>query len=119
MVGIDIESATRFKNWSEQNLNRVFSKTEICYAKKFKNFYEHLAGFYCVKEALVKALNNKTLKFNEIEVLHTQTGKPYVSLNQQIKSQLSLSNFNEIEISISHSQGFAVAVVLLNKTKEK
>lgn len=118
MIGIDIERATRFKNWSEQNLNRVFSKAEICYAKKFKNIYEHLAGFYCVKEAFVKALNNQTLQYNKIEVLHTETGKPYINLNQYVKSIFAQNDIDAADISISHSKGSAIAVVLLSRTKE-
>ena len=66
MLGIDFENSKRFEGWSEQNLNRVFTKNEIEYSNKFKNKFEHLCGFYCVKEALVKALENTTLNFKEI-----------------------------------------------------
>lgn len=115
MVGIDIEKIDRFDNWSDCNLKRVFSNSEIEYAKKFNNSNQHICGFYCVKEALVKAIDKKNLKFSEIEILHTSSGKPFINKNAYIVELLNQNNCKDFEISISHNQDYAVAIVMLIK----
>ena len=115
MIGIDIEKIDRFEHWNEEGFKRIFSAGEIKYANNFENKLEHFCGFYCVKEALVKALDDDTLNFNKIEVLHTETGKPYINKTKYICEILKDHNFSNIEISISHSKEYATAVVLLIK----
>ena len=111
MIGIDMEKISRFEHWTDEGFKRIFSKKEIEYAKEFENSLEHLCGFYCVKEGLVKALDDDTINFAEIEVLHTETGKPYINLNRYVKSLLKENRLEKIEISISHAKEYAVAVV--------
>ena len=93
MLGIDLENVSRFEGWTDSQFERVFSKAEIEYANKFENKLSHFCGFYCVKEALVKALDNKKLKYNQIEVLHTRSGKPYLNLNSYLKTIFKANNF--------------------------
>ena len=88
MLGIDIERIDRFEHWNEEGFKRIFSKNEIEYANKFENNLEHFCGFYCVKEAFVKALDDDGIAFTEIEVLHTESGKPYLNITPYIKSIL-------------------------------
>lgn len=111
MLGVDIEQTSRFNDWDLTKLKRIFTKTEIEYAKKQKNSNQHLCGFYCVKEAFIKATQNKSVPFKKIEVLHKVSGKPYLNLNKEINSILKELNKTNIEISISHTADYAVAVV--------
>ncbi len=111
MLGIDIEQCDRFTDWATGKLKRIFTENEINYATKQQNVSQHLCGFYCVKEAVVKATNNKTIKFNKIEVLHEASGKPFINKTQYVSSIL---NGKDVEISISHTANFAVAVVQIN-----
>lgn len=113
MLGIDLEDISRFENWTDKQLARVFSEKEIEYANKFKNKFCHFCGFFCVKEALTKALDFKELKYNQIEVLHTASNKPYLNLNAYLKDVLKKHNLSKVEISIAHSANSAVAVVSL------
>ena len=78
MIGIDIEEIDRFNSWSDKEFLRVMSLKELEYAKSRKNPPEHLCGFYCVREALVKALNKNDIVFNKIETDHEKSGKPYL-----------------------------------------
>ncbi len=114
MIGVDIEQISRFNGWTASQQKRIFSESEILYASKQKNPSEHFCGFYCVKEALTKALDNKNLTFKNIEVLHTKTNKPYINVNQEIASILNEINKTKIEISISHAGEYAIAVVQIN-----
>ena len=114
MLGIDIEQVNRFLNWENEKLARIFTDNEIEYANKQKNSAQHLCGIYCVKEAFIKAADNKKIAFKNIEVLHTKSGKPYVNLNDEILNFLNKINKKHIEISISHTAEYAVAVVQFN-----
>ena len=114
MLGIDIEQVSRFQNWNNQKLARIFTTNEIEYANKQNNSAEHFCGIYCVKEAFIKAADNKKFAFKNIEVLHTKSGKPYVNLNEEILKFLNKTNKKQIEISISHTAEYAVAVVQFN-----
>lgn len=111
MLGIDIEQCDRFTDWGAGKLKRIFTENEISYAQKQQNFSQHLCGFYCVKEAFVKATNNKTIKFNKIEVLHDASGKPFINKTEYVSSILNNKN---VEISISHTANYAAAVVQIN-----
>ncbi len=114
MIGIDIERIDRFEHWSEEGFKRVFSEKEIEYANSFENNLEHFCGFYCVKEAFVKALDDDGIAFNEIEVLHTESGKPYINVTPYIWSILKEHFRSRIEISISHCRDYATAVVIVD-----
>ncbi|MCQ2564884.1 MAG: holo-ACP synthase [Clostridia bacterium] len=113
MIGVDIEQIERFANWSEEGFKRVFSPAEIEYAKQFGNSLEHFCGFFCVKEAFVKVLDNPGIVYSQIEVLHTESGKPYINRTPYINSLLKEHFYNKLEISISHSKDYACATVLV------
>lgn len=114
MIGIDIERIERFEHWEEQEFKRVFSEKEIEYASQFENKLEHYCGFFCVKEAFVKALGDDSVHYSEIEVLHEENGKPYINQTRYINSILKEHFKSRIEISISHCKEYATAVVLID-----
>ena len=113
MIGIDIEKIARFEHFLDSGLKRIFSQEEIAYAKKFENKEEHLCGFFCAKEALVKALNDDELIYNQISIEHEENGKPYIKENDYIKSILEKHNKRKIDISISHCKDTATAVAIV------
>lgn len=114
MIGIDIEKISRFENWNEEGFKRIFSQKEIEYANSFSNKLEHFCGFFCVKEAFVKALGDDSIHYSEIEVLHDENGKPYINQTDYIKSIMREHFKSRIEISISHCKEYATAVVLID-----
>ncbi len=113
MIGIDIEKIERFEHWTEEGFKRIFTDNEIAYAKEFENSLEHFCGFYCAKEAFVKALDDDGVNFKSIEILHTESGKPYINRTKYIDSILREKFANKLEVSISHCREYATAVVLV------
>lgn len=113
MIGIDMEKISRFENFTDEGLKRIFSKKEIEYANQFENKLEHFCGFFCVKEAFVKALDDTAIAYNEIEVLHNENGKPYINITRYINSILREHFKSRVEVSISHCREYATAVVLV------
>ena len=114
MIGIDIEKNTRFDDWTEEGLKRVFSAEEIKYASQFANQSEHFCGFYCVKEAIVKALDDDSINFSKIEILHTETGKPYINMSPYVQLLLKEHNRHIINISISHARDYSTGIAMID-----
>lgn len=116
MLGIDIIEVERIEK-SMQNqafLNRTFSQQEIDYCNNYMNKCAHFAGFFCAKEAVMKALEDcKQISFKEIEILHYATGKPYAKLYGKALEVYKNKNCKSIEISISQTNAYATAVCLI------
>jgi holo-[acyl-carrier protein] synthase len=109
-VGIDIIEVARIKEMVEKNprfLKRVFTPQEIDYCTGKKNKYQNLAARFTAKEAFFKALGNR-IPWTEVGVINLHSGKP----NLEFRSQEKLS-FKKAEISLSHLQEYAIAVVVL------
>lgn len=110
MIGIDLENVARFEHLTDDGLKRIFTENEIKYAKEFENYLEHLTGFFCAKEAFVKALDCE-INYINIEILHKETGKPYVNETHYIRKIMREKFLNKIDVSISHCKQFSTAVV--------
>lgn len=118
MIGIDIESVTRFEHYLPEGLNRLFTENEMKYAKEYEDYLQHLTGFFCVKEAFVKALDADDVDYLQIEILHTETGKPYINQTPYIKKILKQKNVESVDVSISHCKQFSTAVVQANEWQD-
>ena len=115
-VGVDVVDVERFYEVGDKFIERVYTDEEKKYIQNFNSQAEHLAGFFCAKEAFLKALNLNIegLSLNEIEVFHDENGQPKIKLHGEVKKLFESLSEKEILLSISHSQKTAIAVVLLN-----
>ena len=113
-VGIDIEQNERFINISEGLKKRAFTSQEIEYAEKRANKHQVYCSFWCVKEAVVKALSNLALNFQKINILSTPEGRPYIEMNETIKAELKKLGMSEIKISISNAKDYSTAICIIN-----
>lgn len=117
-LGVDIEEVARFKSLlrNKRFLKRVFSRQEIQYCFSKKNKAQHLAVRFAAKEAVWKAMSDiivhlkKGVAHHEIRVKNTSSGKPEVSLPPP------LSRWGKkIQISLSHTRSYAMAVALVKR----
>lgn len=116
MIGCDLIEVERIEKLiNNLDIDKIFSKEEQNYCNKFKDKAEHYAGFFCVKEAFLKALGiglKKGINLNEIVILHNEFGKPYIQLSSDNINKFNL-NDKKINISISHLKKVAMAVCLI------
>lgn len=112
-VGIDIIEIQRIKGviekFGERFFTRILTEKEIAYCKKFSKPELHFAGRFASKEAYSKALGtgiSKDFGWKDIEILNDERGKPYI--NHTTENEFSKYKYH---ISISHTDGYACAVV--------
>ncbi len=112
-IGIDIIEVGRIRklmdDYGDRFFQRILTENEINYCKKFVNAPLHFAGRFASKEAYSKSIGTgigKQFSWKDIEIINDEKGKPYiVHLKQNTFSNL------KFEISISHTQDYACAVV--------
>ncbi len=114
-TGIDIVEIKRLrraiKKWGDLFLNRIFTTKEIEYAKSRRSTYEHLAGRFAAKEAIIKATDGGELGFKDIEIVNKKSGKPYATITKP----KSINKKYLISVSISHIKDYAVANAVVTK----
>ena len=114
-LGVDIVLVDRINKILNSNkksrfLNKVFSSSEISHSENRKNKSEYFSGRFAAKEAIRKALSsyNETNmpSFQSLEILNSETGKPYVLIISERKSN--------INISIAHDWNYAIAFCVVS-----
>lgn len=117
MIGIDIESIHRIESLLTKKpkiIGKFFTAYEWEYAHSKAKPAQTLAGIWCAKEAVIKALTNISLiEITEVEIRHSSSGAPYV----MFLTDQSLINEYAIHISISHSVDYATAIAVVHLTR--
>ena len=116
-LGVDIVKVSRIREIAlrhgERFLSRYFSKGEIDYSMSKHDPYPHLAARFAAKEAAYKAFSSagmSSLPLSSFEVIVESTGVPRLRVVSPISGVLVSDN---ISVSLSHEDDYAVAVVAL------
>jgi len=117
-IGIDLTEIKKIEEsiQSEAFVRRVFTTVEMQSVEQYRNKAEHLAGKFATKEAFMKAIGagiRQEVWFTQIEVLNDELGKPQVQVRGEAGKRLGVLGAKQIHVSISHSGGMAVALVIL------
>jgi holo-[acyl-carrier protein] synthase len=115
--GIDIVETARIRQLVEAHgkhfLDRCFTAAEQAYcAKSQKRYYEHLAGRFAAKEAVLKVLGTGWrggIAWTDVEVLREPSGQPRIALtgeSARIANELGIARWH---VSISHIETHATA----------
>ena len=112
-TGIDIIEITRIEKaitrWGKRLLLRIYTEAELeLYSKKTPS----LAARFASKEAVMKLLGTggKGIGWREIETLSLPSGKPVVNLHGRAKFKAQSLGLKEVQISLSHSKEYAIAL---------
>jgi len=115
--GIDIVETARIERsvgeHGQRFLDRVFTPREQAYcAKSQKRYYEHLAGRFAAKEAVLKVLGTGWrggIAWTDIEIVNEPSGQPKVTLTGEclrVAKEIGISRWH---VSISHIETHATA----------
>ena len=106
-IGIDISDVEKFRQIPYKSkpgfYKKIFTQSEIRYCLKFKNYYEHFAGKFAIKEAVKKSIPDR-ISMLDIETYH-KTSKPHVKI-KKLNGKYSFS------VSVSHENNLSIAIVL-------
>lgn len=97
---------------------KVFTPAEIESCDANSNAAERYAGKFAAKEAFMKAIGQgirQEIWFTQIEVLNDPVGAPYIQLHGKAKHFFLDLKASDIHVSVSHSEGMAIAVVILER----
>lgn len=118
-IGNDLIAVDRVTKACEKEgfLTRTFTAKEIA---AFKDKPQSLAGNFAVKEAVAKAFGTgfRGFELTDIEVLRDDRGKPYVNLFNGAKYMYDRFYGRKIFVSISNTEEFAMAMVVLEADEE-
>ena len=114
--GVDIVEVKRIERailkYGFRFLNRVFREEEVDYCMKRARRYHHLAARFAAKEAFLKALKSGKRRWRDVEIGVGKNGEPRIKLHGGYRE---LIREEEVALSLSHSEGYAIAVVTILK----
>ena len=96
--------------------NKVYTQKELKNIEKRGNRVETYAGIFSAKEAISKAIGTGVREFSltDLEILNDDLGKPYVVVSERLDKIIkSKKEDYQIEISISHSKKYAIAMAII------
>ena len=115
-TGVDIIEIPRIRQvlerYGERFLERVYTSGEIAYCRGRP---PNLAARFAAKEATMKALGTgvRGVGWKDIEVVRQESGAPSVRLHGRAERRAERLGVQEISLSLSHSEDYAVAFVVI------
>jgi len=117
-IGIDLVEVSKIrashKRFGSRFLAKVLTKGEMAYCRRKRNFYQSVAVRFSAKEAFKKALSiywAKPISWQEVEVAVNKNKAPELKLSLRLRKILK---GKQVALSLSHTENFAVAVVLIS-----
>ena len=115
--GIDIVETGRIRQMVEEHgqhfLDRCFTPLEQAYCdRSAKRRFEHLAGRFAAKEAVLKALGTGWrggIAWTDIEIQTDPAGRPVVRLTGEAQRLAAAARITQWLLSISHIETHATA----------
>lgn len=118
--GIDIVETRRIREMLEEHgqrfLDRCFTSAEqaYCDASKKRRF-EHLAGRFAAKEAVLKVIGTGWrggIAWTDMEIINAETGQPQLTLSGETLRIAESLGIRRWIVSISHIETHATASAL-------
>lgn len=117
-IGNDIIEIERIEKAisKESFKDKIYTQRELENIKKRGNRAETYTGVFSAKEAISKAIGTGVREFSltDLEILNDDLGKPYVVVSEKLDKIIkSKKEDYQIEISISHSKKYAIAMAII------
>ncbi len=119
-TGVDIVEIRRIRDMADQLKDRfilrVFTPQEQRFCLERRDPAPHFAARFAAKEALFKALGTgwaKGVSWMDCEVERKDSEAPVMILHGQAEKRSELLGVQRIHLSLSHTDAYAVAMVIL------
>lgn len=127
-VGVDIVGVDRVRRLVTENpeiVPTLFTEREIAYCTGKRRCYEHMAARFAGKEAVLKAFGTglgQRMRWTDVEIVNEATGRPRVNLTGELAAWALRRGFDtdeeRLDISLSHTDGLAIAAVALTRSAD-
>jgi holo-[acyl-carrier protein] synthase len=118
-IGIDVVEISRINEmetrWGARFTERIFTAEEISYCASRASRAASLAVRFAAKEAFAKALGSgwdHEFQWKDFSIGSQVSGKPLAVLSPSMQERLKNAR---IHLSLSHSEQFAAAVVIIEE----
>jgi len=114
-TGVDIVAVARVARLASEDaraLDDVFTPDELAYCRRRGSANEHLAARFAAKEAVLKAFGTgigRRMRWTDVEIVKERSGRPCVRLHGEVAAWAERSGLTEVDVSLSHAAGLAVA----------
>ncbi|MBP9903197.1 MAG: holo-ACP synthase [Verrucomicrobiota bacterium] len=122
-LGIDIIEVARVQSsvarFGDRFLNRLLLPAELAYCQQHKDAAPFVAVRFAAKEAIAKAFGTGIgahLGWHDMEVRRKESGEPFVVLHGKGQALFAARGARQLHLSLSHTQNYATAVVVLEST---
>lgn len=119
-VGIDVVAIPRWARALDKIKEQVFTARELAACGERLDRIDALAARFAAKEACLKALNAGIRRggLRQIEVMADASGAPTIRLTGALAEHARAARVRRAHVSLSHHEGFAAAVVVLEGTRK-
>ncbi|MCI0622957.1 MAG: holo-ACP synthase [Acidobacteria bacterium] len=119
-IGVDIVEIEKLRRAmvrrGDRLRNRAFTAGEIAYCEERASRYQHYAGRFAAKEAVFKAIGTGWrggIGWHDAEVKNEMSGKPVLILSGRALEIAHHMGVRQFWLSLSHTDRYAVAQVVL------
>ena len=120
-IGTDIVSLKKLKGIIDRHGDRFFEKVLTEKERSHWRSLQFIGGRFAAKESVIKCLSDfldSPIPLNQIEITNDEKGKPSIDfLSPQVRYQNGIGNKFKFWVSITHSEDYASAVVVLEKKR--
>jgi holo-[acyl-carrier protein] synthase len=119
-VGVDIVEVERIakalERFGDRFMERIYTQAEVDHCR---GRVMELAARFAAKEAISKALGTGIhgLTWQEMEILPDALGQPQVYLHGSALERARLLGLTDFAISLSHSEEYAIALVVASESR--
>lgn len=119
-TGVDIVEIERFMKMDNLDgiAKKILHSNELAEFHKNKNKHLFLSKKFAFKEAFVKAMGTglrEPFFFNNIEIVRDKLGKPLVVTHDEAKKEFENLGITKAHVSLSDTEQYVVAFVVLEK----
>jgi holo-[acyl-carrier protein] synthase len=119
-IGVDVIECSRIQRsierFGDRFLHRVFTDGEIEYSMSMKFPERHLAARFAGKEAVAKAFGTgigKAMGWRNIDIRKKESGEPFLVFSGSAEVFAAKRGVTSALITLSHTENYAVACVVL------
>jgi len=119
-IGVDVVDIRRLRRALERQgerfMRRIYTAGEQEYCRAHRDPAPYFAARFAAKEALFKALGTgwaQGVTWLDAEIRNNDQGAPWLALRGRTEEASRELSVQKIHLSLSHSEGAAVALVIL------